>query len=174
MPNVAILSTCMTSAHPWLQCALLHQRACTLNQHTTSVPQPKPAYYSPNQHATAKPAYYSPNQQLLHQRTNNLAYCPRSSMTAKCRTLKECPFPCGCYLSAVGSASVSCEGGCTCVPTKLLGHTTERTSQLHLHNFYASQADACVIAITGRGGYRTLGFQPGVQGSRVPAWGIGL
>eukprot|EP00195_Chlamydomonas_chlamydogama_P016102 CAMPEP_0202891718 /NCGR_PEP_ID=MMETSP1392-20130828/1712_1 /ASSEMBLY_ACC=CAM_ASM_000868 /TAXON_ID=225041 /ORGANISM="Chlamydomonas chlamydogama, Strain SAG 11-48b" /LENGTH=508 /DNA_ID=CAMNT_0049575555 /DNA_START=27 /DNA_END=1553 /DNA_ORIENTATION=+ len=48
----------------------------------------------------------------------------------------------------MGKAKVECVSGCTCNAPVLDGHCVERNSQLHLFNFYVSQAAECIIAIT--------------------------
>jgi len=48
----------------------------------------------------------------------------------------------------MGQASVVCESGCTCTESKIDGHHTDKTSQLFLHEWKASQSDHCIVAIT--------------------------
>lgn len=48
----------------------------------------------------------------------------------------------------MGTASINCTSGCTCQGATLDGHTTHKSSQLHVIDFRVSQADACVITVT--------------------------
>ena len=48
----------------------------------------------------------------------------------------------------MGQAAVRCISGCTCNDTVMEGHHDEKTSQLYLHEFSATQHDACVISLT--------------------------
>ncbi|KAG1658766.1 hypothetical protein FOA52_001308 [Chlamydomonas sp. UWO 241] len=47
----------------------------------------------------------------------------------------------------MGQAAVRCVGGCTCDESRIDGHNDEKNSQLHLHEFKATQADECLIEI---------------------------
>ena len=49
----------------------------------------------------------------------------------------------------MGKAAITCEDECKCDQSIMDGHGTERNSQLHLHDFYVSQAESCTIVITG-------------------------
>ncbi|KAG1660750.1 hypothetical protein FOA52_010624 [Chlamydomonas sp. UWO 241] len=50
----------------------------------------------------------------------------------------------------MGKASITCEGGCACpASTPIDGHNPgDKTSQTHLHAFYVSQAEDCIIVFT--------------------------
>jgi hypothetical protein len=48
----------------------------------------------------------------------------------------------------MGKASVACRG-CTCNPSVIDGHWTDRSSQTQLHGFHSSRAVECLITVTG-------------------------
>lgn len=48
----------------------------------------------------------------------------------------------------MGVVSITCEGDCTCTEGELNAHGTEKNSQVHLHNFYASQGEKCIVVVT--------------------------
>ena len=49
----------------------------------------------------------------------------------------------------MGQARVTCEGSCMCDESTLDGNQQERNSVAHVHQFYATQAAECVVAVEG-------------------------
>ena len=72
------------------------------------------------------------------------------------------------FAEHMGKARVTCEGDCKCLPSVLDGHHTERSSQLFLHTFYATQGQNCYVVVTGGQGPLQRG-----QVVRVVTWAGG-
>ncbi|KAG1666906.1 hypothetical protein FOA52_005966 [Chlamydomonas sp. UWO 241] len=80
----------------------------------------------------------------------------------------------------MGRARIECESGCACLPTEVDGHHTDKTSQLYLHEWMATQHKECIVKISvlpetsgppGHHKFKIAGIMISEGGDRVFNWG---